>query len=439
MQGRIEMKEFFQFERFNTSYRQETLAGFTTFLTMAYIIVVNPAILAVAGMPKDAQVTATILAAVIGCLVMAFWAKRPFAIAPYMGENAFIAFVVVKGMGFSWQIALGAVFWAGLAFILLTLLKVRSWLAEAIPITLKAAFAVGIGLFLAFIGLNEIGLVVLGVPGAPVRLGNIAQPSVLLAAAGLLLTVVLMARKVHGALLCGIVATTIGSVTLGLVRLPTSLVSLPPSLEPILLKLDLAGTLQPGVFPVVMVIFMMAFLDTIGTLIGLSMRADLLDKDGNLPEIERPMLADAVATTVAPLLGTTTTGAYIESAAGIEAGGRTGFTALVVAVLFGLSLFFAPLFSLVPSYAAGIALVVIGALMIQPITRLDFEDFTELIPAFLTIALMIFTYNIGIGMTVGLFSYPLIKACTGRVQEVSAGMWVLALLSLIFFVVMPKG
>ncbi len=439
MQGRIEMKEFFQFERFNTSYRQETLAGFTTFLTMAYIIVVNPAILAVAGMPKDAQVTATILAAVIGCLVMAFWAKRPFAIAPYMGENAFIAFVVVKGMGFSWQIALGAVFWAGLAFILLTLLKVRSWLAEAIPITLKAAFAVGIGLFLAFIGLNEIGLVVLGVPGAPVRLGNIAQPSVLLAAAGLLLTVVLMARKVHGALLCGIVATTIGSVALGLVRLPTSLVSLPPSLEPILLKLDLAGTLQPGVFPVVMVIFMMAFLDTIGTLIGLSMRADLLDKDGNLPEIERPMLADAVATTVAPLLGTTTTGAYIESAAGIEAGGRTGFTALVVAVLFGLSLFFAPLFSLVPSYAAGIALVVIGALMIQPITRLDFEDFTELIPAFLTIALMIFTYNIGIGMTVGLFSYPLIKACTGRVQEVSAGMWVLALLSLIFFVVMPKG
>lgn len=344
MQGRIEMKEFFQFERFNTSYRQETLAGFTTFLTMAYIIVVNPAILAVAGMPKDAQVTATILAAVIGCLVMAFWAKRPFAIAPYMGENAFIAFVVVKGMGFSWQIALGAVFWAGLAFILLTLLKVRSWLAEAIPITLKAAFAVGIGLFLAFIGLNEIGLVVLGVPGAPVRLGNIAQPSVLLAAAGLLLTVVLMARKVHGALLCGIVATTIGSVALGLVRLPTSLVSLPPSLEPILLKLDLAGTLQPGVFPVVMVIFMMAFLDTIGTLIGLSMRADLLDKDGNLPEIERPMLADAVATTVAPLLGTTTTGAYIESAAGIEAGGRTGFTALVVAVLFGLSLFF-PRFS----------------------------------------------------------------------------------------------
>ena len=433
------MKQFFQFEQFNTSYRQETLAGFTTFLTMAYIMVVNPAILAVAGIPKDAQVTATILAAVIGCLMMAFWAKRPFAIAPYMGENAFIAFVVVKGMGYSWQVALGAVFWAGLVFILLTVLKVRSWLAESIPITLKASFAVGIGLFLAFIGLNETGLVVLGVPGAPVRLGNIAQSSVLLAAAGFLLTVVLMARKVNGALLYGIVATTLGSVALGLTKLPSSLVSLPPSLEPIFLKLDIAGTLQPGVFPVVLVIFMMAFLDTIGTLIGLSMRADLLDANGNLPEIERPMLADAVATTLAPLLGTSTTGAYIESAAGIAAGGRTGFTSLVVAVLFGLSLFFAPLFTMVPGYAAGIALVVIGSLMIQSITRLDFDDFTELIPAFLTISLMIFTFNIGVGMTVGLFSYPLIKLCTGRAREVSGGMWVLAALSLTFFIFMPKG
>jgi len=433
------MKTFFEFDRYSTSYRQETLAGVTTFLTMAYIIVVNPSILAVAGIPKDAQVTATILAAVIGCLVMAFWAKRPFAIAPYMSENAFVAFVVVKGMGYSWEVALGAVFWAGLAFLVLTLLKVRSWLAESIPMSLKAAFAVGIGLFLTFIGLNEVGLVVLGVPGAPVRLGNIAQGPVLLAAAGFLLTVVLMARKVNGALLYGIVATTIGSVLLGLTSVPASLVSLPPSLSPIFLKLDIAGTLQPGVFPIVLVIFMMAFLDTIGTLIGLSMRADLLDKDGNLPEIERPMLADAVATTIAPLLGTTTTGAYIESAAGIAVGGRTGFTALVVAVLFALSLFFAPLFTMVPSHAAGIALIVIGALMIQPITRLDFDDFTELVPAFLTISLMIFTYNIGVGMTTGLLSYPLIKLCTGRVREVVPGMWVLAGLSLTFFVFMPKG
>lgn len=433
------MKTFFEFTKHNTSYRQESLAGLTTFLTMAYIIVVNPSILAVAGIPKDAQVTATILAAIIGCLMMAFWAKRPFAIAPYMSENAFVAFVVVKGMGYSWQIALGAVFWAGLAFLVLTLFKVRSWLAESIPMSLKAAFAVGIGLFLTFIGLNEVGLVVLGVPGAPVKLGNIAQAPVLLAATGFLLTVILMARRVNAALLYGIVATTVASVLLGITKLPAAFVSLPPSLEPIFMKLDIAGTLQPGVFPVVLVIFMMAFLDTIGTLIGLSMRADLLDKDGNLPEIERPMLADAVATTLAPLLGTTTTGAYIESAAGIAVGGRTGFTALVVAGLFALSLFFAPLFTMVPAHAAGIALILIGALMIQPITRLDFDDFTELIPAFLTISLMIFTYNIGVGMTAGLLSYPLIKLCTGRVREVSPGMWVLAGLSLSFFVFMPKG
>lgn len=433
------MKAFFQFERYNTSYRQETLAGLTTFLTMAYIIIVNPSILAVAGIPRDAQVTATILAAVIGCLVMALWARRPFAIAPYMSENAFVAFVVVKTMGYSWQVALGAVFWAGLAFLVLTLLNVRSWLAESIPMSLKAAFAVGIGLFLTFIGLNEVGLVVLGVPGAPVRLGNIAQPTVLLAVSGLLLTVVLLARKVNGALLYGIIATTVGSVVLGLTHLPASPVSLPPSLAPIFLKLDIAGTLQPGVFPIVLVIFMMAFLDTIGTLIGLSMRADLLDSDGNLPEIERPMLADAIATTIAPLLGTTTTGAYIESAAGIAVGGRTGFTALVVAGFFALSLFFAPLFTMVPSHAAGIALIIIGSFMIQPITRLDFDDFTELIPAFLTVVLMIFTYNIGVGMTTGLLTYPLIKLLTGRGREVSAGMWVLAVLSFSFFVLMPKG
>ena len=433
------MTHFFQFDRYNTSYRQESLAGLTTFLTMAYIMVVNPSILAVAGIPKDAQVTATILAAVIGCLMMAFWAKRPFAIAPYMGENAFIAFVVVKGMGYSWQIALGAVFWAGLAFVLLTVFKIRSWLAEAIPLSLKAAFATGIGLFLTFIGLNEVGLVVLGVAGAPVKLGNIAQTPVLLAAAGFLLTVVMMAWQIRAALLYGIVATTAASVLLGITSLPSTWVSLPPSLSPIFMKLDIAGTLQPGVFPVVLVIFMMAFMDTIGTLIGLSMRADLLDKDGNLPEIERPMLADAVATTIAPLLGTTTTGAFIESATGIAVGGRTGFTALVVAGLFGLSLFFAPLFTMVPTHAAGIALILIGTLMIQPSTRIDFEDLTELIPAFLTVALMVFTYNIGVGMTAGLLSYTLIKTFTGRVGEVSVGMWVLAGLSLSFFVFMPKG
>lgn len=432
------MHRFFEFKRYNTSYRQETLAGVTTFLTMAYIIIVNPAILENAGIPRGPSITATILAAVIGTTIMALWARRPFAIAPYMSENAFIAFVVVKVMGYTWQVALGAVFIAGALFTILTVFKIRSWLAESIPMSLKASFAVGIGLFLTFIGLNETGLVVLGVPGAPVRLGNISQPSVLLAVAGFVLVVVLLSRRVHGALVIGIIATTIGSIIIGITPLPASIVSLPPSIGPILFELDIAGALTPQFFPVVMVIFIMAFLDTIGTLIGLSMRADLLDEKGNLPEIERPMLADALATMAAPLLGTSTTGAYIESAAGIEEGGRTGFTALVVAALFALSLFFAPLFTIVPPHAYGIALVVIGSFMIKPVVQIDFDDLTELIPAFLTIVLMIFTYNIGVGMTSGMITYVLLKVCTGRRGEVKAGMWVLALLSASLFVFMPK-
>jgi AGZA family xanthine/uracil permease-like MFS transporter len=428
------MHHFFEFKRHNTGYRRETLAGVTTFLTMAYIIIVNPAVMEHAGIPRGPSVTATVLAAAIGTTIMALWARRPFAIAPYMGENAFIAFVVVKVMGYTWQAALGAVFIAGALFALLTVFKIRGWLAEAIPMSLKASFAVGIGLFLTFIGLNETGLVVPGVPGAPVRLGNISQPSVLLAVAGFMLVAVLMARRVRGALLIGILATTIGSILAGITPLPPGVVGLPPSIEPVLFKLDIAGALTLRFFPVVMVIFIMAFLDTIGTLIGLSMRADLLDENGNLPNIERPMLADALATMAAPLLGTSTAGAYIESAAGIEEGGRTGFSALVVAALFALSLFFAPLFTIVPPHAYGIALVVVGSFMIKPVLRIDFNDLTELIPAFLTIVLMIFTYNIGVGMTSGIITYVLLKASTGRIGEIPSGLWVLALLSIMLFV-----
>ncbi len=429
---------FFRFDQHKTSFRRETVAGITTFLTMAYIIIVNPAILEAGGIPRGPQTTATIIAAVFGCVIMALWANRPFAIAPYMSENAFVAFTVVKTLGYTWQTALGAVFVAGIVFSILTVFKVRSWLAEAIPLSLKCAFAVGIGLFLTFIGLNETGLVTLGVAGAPVKMGNIAAPSVLLAVFGYLFTVFLMTRRVPGAIVIGIVATTLLSIALGVIPMPTEFVSLPPDLAPILFQLDIGSVFDVRFFPVVLTIFIMAFLDTVGTLIGLSMRADLLDENGNLPEIEKPMLADALATTVAPLLGTTTTGAYIESAAGIEEGGRTGFTALVVAGLFLLSLFFAPLFTIVPAHAYGIALIVIGSFMIEPIKRIDFDDFTELVPAFLTIVLMIFTYNIGVGMSTGLLTYPLLKVAAGRGREVSAGMWVLALLAMSLFVFFPK-
>ncbi len=432
------MKTYFDFERHRTNYRRETLAGFTTFVTMAYIIIVNPAILEAAGIPRGPSTTATILAAAFGTAIMGFYAKRPFAIAPYMGENAFLAFTVVKALGFTWQEALGAVFIAGLAFTVLTVLKVRSWLADSISPSLKYSFAVGIGFFITFIGLNETGIVSLGVAGAPVRLGNLTQPSVILALCGLLLTVLLMLRRVRGAIVIGILATTLLSFLSGVTPLPSTIVSLPPSPEPIFLKLDLSGALTPKFLPVVLTVFVMAFVDTIGTLIGLSARAELLDEKGNLPEIEKPMLADALATTFAPLVGTSTTGAYVESAAGVEEGGRTGFVALVTAALFLLALFFAPLFTAVPAHAYGVALIIIGSFMINPVTRIGFSDPTELIPAFLTIVLISFTYNIGVGITTGLLAWPLCKVLSGRIREIPAGAWILALLSLSFFLFYPK-
>ncbi|HTP66532.1 MAG TPA: NCS2 family permease [Geobacteraceae bacterium] len=431
------MRSFFQFDSFGTSYRREIIAGFTTFLTMAYIIVVNPAILEAAGIPRGPSMTATILSAVFGTLVMGIYARRPFAIAPYMGENAFIAFTVVKGLGFPWQTALGAIFIAGVLFTILTLLKIRGWLAEAIPASLKHSFAVGIGLFLTFIGLNETGIVACGISGAPVCLGRVNTAPAVIAIVAFIIIVWLMIKRIHGAVIIGILTATLISMACGLSPLPKELVGLPPDPAPIFLQMDIAGALSPRAFPVVLIIFVMAFVDTIGTLVGLSARAGLLDKEGNLPEIEKPMLADALANLVAPALGTTTTGAYIESAAGIEEGGRTGFTSLVVAFLFLLSLFFTPLATAVPPHAYGAALVVIGVFMVAPVTRLDFKDYTELVPAFLTICLMSFTYNIGVGMTAGIITYPLLKTLAGRRAEVRPAMWLLAMLSLSFYLFYP--
>ena len=428
------MRRYFAFADHNTNYRQETVAGLTTFLTMAYIIIVNPAILEAAGIPKGPSTTATILSAAFGTLIMGFHARRPFAIAPYMGENAFIAFTVVKVLGFPWQTALGAIFVAGVLFTLLTLLGIRGWMANAIPLSLKYSFAVGIGFFLTFIGLNETGIVVLGLKGAPVALGAVTSPPVLLAIAGFLLIVWLMAKRMHGAILIGILTVTLLSIFFGLVPVPRSIVALPPHPGPIFGQLDILGALTPKAFPIVIIIFVLAFVDTVGTLVGLSSRAGLLDDRGNLPEIEKPMLADALANLIAPVLGTTTSGVYIESAAGIEAGGRTGFTALVTAALFLLSLLFVPIFTVVPPHAYGIALIVVGMLMVTPVTKLDFTDHTELIPAFLTIVLISFTYNIGVGITAGLLIYPLLKVLTGRAREVTVPMWLLAAMALTFYV-----
>ena len=431
------IRSYFNFDRHNTGYRQETVAGITTFFTLSYIIIVNPAILAAAGIPKGASMTATILTAIFGTLLMGIYAKRPFAVAPYMGENAFIAYTVVQTLGYSWQTAMAAIFISGILFTLITLGGLRQWLAEAIPSSLKHSFSAGIGLFLAFLGLNDMGVVTLGVPGAPVQLANIAKLPVLLSLGGLLLTAVMLIRKITGALLAGMAITTMAFLVTGLVPLPSALFSMPPSIEPIFMKINLQGALTWGFAGVIISVLVMDFVDTMGTLFGLSSRANLLDENDNLPEIEKPMLVDALSTIAASLFGTTTAGVYIESAAGIEQGGKTGFTAIIVAALFALALFFSPLLTIVPPFAYGPAMLVVGMFMMQSVTKMDFSDYSELLPAFLTIVLMIFTFNIGVGITAGFIVYVLLKLFTGKVTEVRTGMWILALLSLTFYLFYP--
>ena len=428
---------YFQLERNRTTLGREVVAGLTTFVTMSYIVVVNPAILKAAGVPAGPSMVATILTAVFGTLLMGLYAKRPFAIAPYMGENAFLAYTVVQALGFSWQAALAAILLAGVVFLVLTIVRLRQWLVDAIPSALRYSFAVGIGLFLTFIGLNQAGVVMLGSAGAPLRAGHLTAAPVLVAIFGFLLMAVLMIRRFPAAILIGILATAFLAYVTRVAPPPKAWVSLPPSISPILFSVDFRAALNWGFFPIVLTIFIMAFVDTMGTLIGVSARAGFLDENGNLPQIERPMTVDALSVIFAALVGTSTSGAFIESATGVEAGGRTGLTAVVTAICFLGTLFFSPFISAIPPQAYGPALIVVGLLMLSPITRIRFDDFTELIPAFAVVALMSFTYNVGIGITAGFVLYPFCKLVSGRVGEIKPGLWVLAGLSLLFFVFYP--
>ena len=413
------------------------LAGITTFVTMAYIVAVNPAILKAAGIPEGPSMVATAMTAMFGTLLMGLYANRPFAIAPYMGENAFVAYTVVRVLGFRWQAALAAVFIAGVLFTLLTIARVRQWMTDAVPPALRFSFAAGIGLFLAFIGLNEAGLVTLGAAGAPVRIGALNSAPAMVAAFGFVAIAMLTLWRVPGAILIGILLAAGAAFALGVAPLPARWVSLPPNPAPILCKLDFGAALGWRFFGVLLTIFVMALVDTVGTLVGVSERAGLLDAAGSLPQIERPMMADALATTFAALAGTTTAGAFIESAADVSAGGRTGMTAVVTAMLFGVSLFFAPIVAAIPPQAYGPALVIVGAAMIAPIRKIDFEDYTELLPAFAAIALMSFTYNIGVGIAAGFVLYPWFKVAAGRGGEVRAGLWMLNVLSTMLFAFYP--
>lgn len=431
------LNRYFRLAELGTSVRQEFIGGATTFVTTAYIIIVNPKILEAAGIPFGPSMVATILTAFTGTLLMGLYAKRPFAIAPYMGENAFVAFTVVPLMGFSWQTALGAIFISGLLFALLTVLKIRTWLVESVPEKLKLGFGAGIGLFLTFIGLNETGIVKLGVPGAPVHVGNFGDHTVQLAIFGFILTGFLMVRKINGAIFISIAVVTVIAALTGKINFPASLASMPPSISPIFGKLDISGALTFKSFPVILTMLVLIFVDTMGTLIGVSYKAGLLDKDGNLPEIEKPMLCDSMSTMAGAVFGTTTSGAFIESAAGIEAGARSGLASVVTAILFLSALFFSPVFTIVPPYAYGPALIIVGMLMLSSLQRLEFNDLTDVMPVFTTIVLMSFTYNIGIGMTAGFIVFPVIKTLSGRAKEVPPGLWVLGALSVLFYVFYP--
>jgi len=433
------IRRFFELEQRGATISREVIAGLTTFTTMSYIVVVNPAILSNAGIPAGPSFVATVVASVFGCTLMGLYANRPFAIAPYMGENAFIAFTVCLQLGFQWQTALAAIFIAGALFVLLTLLRLRQWIVEAVPLSLRYSFAVGIGLFLTFIGLNQTGIVSLGVTGAPVQSGHLTSAPVLVAISGFLLLAMLVIRRVPGGILLGIVATAALAFAVKIVAPPAHLLSLPPDLGATLWKLDFRGALTWRAFPIVLTIFIMAFVDTMGTLIGLSARAGFLDEHGNLPQMDRPMLADALSTCIAAAAGTTTSGAFVESATGIEAGGRTGITALVTAGCFALTLFFAPFVTSIPPQAYGPALIIVGLFMLEPIARIDFSDYSESIPAFAVVTLMCFTYNIAVGISAGFILYPLCKLVAGKIRQVKPALFVLTCLSLLFFSFYPYG
>jgi AGZA family xanthine/uracil permease-like MFS transporter len=327
------IRKFFKFEELGTNFQTEIIAGVTTFATMSYILIVNPKILAVAGMPFGATLTATILAAFIACMLMGLYAKRPFGLAPYMGENAFIAYTVVLLLGFTWQQALGAIFLSGILFFILTLLSVRPYLVNSIPTSLKLSFTVGLGLFLIFVGLMNTKIIETA-HGTPVKIGNLQDPQVLLALLGLVVMIVLTVKKVKAPILIGILAITFIGLAIGDITLPSHIICAPPSITPILGKLDILGILNFKAIPLIFILVVLIFVDTMGTLIGVSYRGGFLDKKGNLPEIHKPMYVDAFSTSLAAILGTTTTGVYAESATGIESGGKSGLVAIVVGILF---------------------------------------------------------------------------------------------------------
>lgn len=418
------LEKLFKLSEHGTNVRTELLAGLTTFLTMAYIIFVNPAMMADAGIDPGAAFVATCLAAAIGSLIMGLWANYPIALAPGMGLNAFFSYTVVGSMGYTWQVALGAVFLSGLMFFLLSIFRIREWIINSIPMALRSAIAAGIGLFLALIALKSAGIVV-DHPATLVSMGDLTQPGALLAAAGFAIIVALAYRKVTGAVMIGILLITAISLLTGLTQ-ANGVVSAPPSLTPTLMQLDIKGALEVGMLSIIFAFLFVDLFDTSGTLIGVAQRANLVDANGKMPRLGRALMADSTATMAGAALGTSTTTSYIESAAGTAAGGRTGLTACVVALLFLLSLFFSPLAGAVPAFATAPALLFVAVLMTGGLVQVDWDDLTEAAPVVITAIMMPLTFSIANGIAAGFIVWTAIKLLAGRWQDLNPSLYILA-------------
>ncbi|MDF1567039.1 MAG: NCS2 family permease [Spirochaetaceae bacterium] len=413
------MEQFFKLKEHGTTVRTEILAGITTFLTMAYILAVNPGILSAAGMPADSVFMATALASFIATLVMALVAKLPFALAPGMGLNAFFAFAVVLGMGKSWQFALTAVFLEGIIFLVLTALNVREAIINCIPNNVKKAISVGIGLFIAFIGMQNAGIIVNN-DATLVGIGSLGSMPALLAVIGLVLTAALLAFKVKGALLIGIITTTLIGIPMGVTNAAGFKLFGPlPSLAPIFFQFEWSQILTLDMLVVLFTFLFVDMFDTVGTLIGVSTKAGLMSEDGTIPRAKQALFADAIGTTAGAILGTSTVTTYVESAAGVEEGGRTGLTSLTTAVLFLIAIFFSPIFLMVPGAATAPALILVGLFMMSPVKEIEWGDVTEGLPAFLTLIMMPLTYSIAEGIVWGLLSYILLKVFSGKYKQVT--------------------
>ena len=428
------LDNYFGLTKSKTTVKTEIFAGITTFMTMAYILIVNPTILSAAGMDQGAVFTATAISAIIATLIMGLYAKLPFAQAPGMGLNAFFAFTVVLTMGYSFEFALTAVFLEGIIFIFLTIFNVREVIVDSIPENIKKAISVGIGLFIALVGFEGAGIVVQG-EGNILALGDITKGPALLAIVGIIITGILMARNIKGALFIGMIVTAIIGIPFGLTPIPEQVISMPPSLSPVFMKFQWNNIFTFDMLIVLFTLLFMDMFDTIGTLVGVATKAKMLDENGKVPNIKKALFADAIGTTVGACLGTSTVSTFVESAAGVAEGGRTGLTAVSTAIMFIFALFFAPLFGIITPAVTTSALVLVGLFMIEPIREIDFTEWTEGLPAFLTIIMMPLSYSIADGIVFGVVSYILLKLFTGKRKDISIPTLIIGIVFVIKFIV----